>query len=123
MVFNWILSDSKFLQVSRTLLGILAELNNVIVWMVSTRPLISKFSNPFDYASVTVARASITIGINVTFMFHCFCFVFIFFFFQFSSKVQVLIFLFDFFQFYSVVSPDSKIHNFASSLFFYYKVW
>ena len=41
-------------------------------------------------------------------------------FFQFSSKVQLLIFLFTFFQFYSVVSRDSKVHNLASFLFF---VW
>ena len=38
-------------------------------------------------------------------------------FFQFPSKVHVLIFLFTFFQFYSVVSRDSKVHNLASSLF------
>ena len=46
-------------------------------------------------------------------------------FFQFPSKVQVLISLFTFFQFYSVVSQDSKVHNSTSSLFFfyYYKVW
>ena len=38
MVFHWSLSDSKFPQVSRTLLSILAVLNNAVVWMVSTRP-------------------------------------------------------------------------------------
>ena len=38
MVFHWSLSDSKSLQVSKTLLSILADLNNVVVWMVSTRP-------------------------------------------------------------------------------------
>ena len=32
----------SLLKVSRTLLSILADLNNVVVWMVSTRPLISK---------------------------------------------------------------------------------
>ena len=45
-------------------------------------------------------------------------------FFQFPSKVEVLILLFLFFQFYSVVSRYSKVHNLASSLFFfvdYYK--
>ena len=41
MVFLWSLSDSKSSQVSRTLLSILASLNNAEVWMVSTRPLIS----------------------------------------------------------------------------------
>ena len=38
MVFHWSLSDSKSPHVSRTLLSILAILNNVVVWMVSTRP-------------------------------------------------------------------------------------
>ena len=40
-------------------------------------------------------------------------------FFQFLGKVEVLIlFFFTFFQFYSVVSRDSKADNFAISLFF-----
>ena len=38
-------------------------------------------------------------------------------FFLFPSKVHVLILLFTFYQFYSVVSRDSKVHNSASSLF------
>ena len=38
-------------------------------------------------------------------------------FFKFSSKVEVLILLFTLFQFYSVVSWDSKVHNFSNSLF------
>ena len=42
MVFHWSLSDSKSPQVSRTLLSILAVLNNAVVWMVSTRPPTSK---------------------------------------------------------------------------------
>ena len=37
---------------------------------------------------------------------------------QFPSKVQVLILLFAFFQFYSVVSLDSKVHNSGGSLFY-----
>ena len=46
-------------------------------------------------------------------------------FFQIPSKVEVIMPLFAFFQFYSVVRWDSKIHDFASFLFFvdYYKVW
>ena len=44
-VFHWILSESKSPQVYRTLiLSILVVLNNVVVWMVSTRPLSSKSS-------------------------------------------------------------------------------
>ena len=39
--------EFEWQQVSRALLGILADLSNAIVWMVSTRPLISKSSSPF----------------------------------------------------------------------------
>ena len=37
--------SSKYPQVSRTLLSILADLKNAVVWMVSTCPLISKSSS------------------------------------------------------------------------------
>ena len=72
MVFHWSLSDSKSPQVSRTLLSILAVLNNTVVWMVSTRPPTSKSSSSFNNPLVIVPKAPITIGINVTFMFHIF---------------------------------------------------
>ena len=109
MVPHWSLNDSKSSQVSGILLCILAVLNNVLVWMVSSRPPTSKFSSPFDNHLVTIPNAPITIGTIVTCMFHSF--------FQFPSKVQVLILLFTFFQFYSVVRQDSKVDNFANSLF------
>ena len=72
MVFHGSLSDSKSPQVSRTLLSILAVLNNVVVWMVSTRPTTSKSSNPFSNPLVTAPNAPITISIIVTCMFHSF---------------------------------------------------
>ena len=72
MVFHWSLSDSKSPQVSRTLLSILAVLNNVVVWMFSTRLPTSKSSSPFSNPLVTVPNAPVTIGINVTFTFHSF---------------------------------------------------
>ena len=72
MVFHWSLSDSKSPQVSRTLLSILAVLNNAVVWMVTTRPPTSKFSSPFCNPLVTAPKAPITIGIIVTCMFHSF---------------------------------------------------
>ena len=72
MVFHWSLSDSKSHQVCRTLLSILAVLNNVVVWMISTRPPTSKSSSPFSKPLVTVPNTPITIGIIVTFMFHSF---------------------------------------------------
>ena len=72
MVFHWSLSDSKSPQVCRTLLGILADPNNAVVWVVSFRPPTSKSSSPFSNLLVTVPKALITIGIIVTFMFHSF---------------------------------------------------
>ena len=74
MAFHWSLSESKSSQVSTTLLSILADLNNTIVWMVSSRPLMSKSSSLFIHASVTVLSALTTIDINVTFMSHIFSF-------------------------------------------------
>ena len=59
-------------KVSRTLLSILPNLNNTVVWTVSTRPFVSKSSRPCTNPLVTVSRAPITIGIMVTFMFHNF---------------------------------------------------
>ena len=71
MIFHWSLCGRKSPHVSMTLLNILADLNNTVVWMVST-PLISKSSisciNPF----VTELSAPVTIGITVTFIFHSF---------------------------------------------------
>ena len=68
----WGLRDSKSLQVSRTLLGIIAVLNKGVVWLVSTRPPTSKSSSPFNNPLVTVPKAPIKIGIIVTFMCHSF---------------------------------------------------
>ena len=117
MVFHLCLSDCKSPQVSRTLLSILAVFNNAVVWVVSTRPPTSKSSRPFNNPLVTVPKAPITVGKIVIFMFHSFL--------QFSCKVEVLILLFTFFQFYSVVSWDSKVENFANYLLFvdYNLVW
>ena len=42
------LSDSKSSHVYRTFLSILADLNNAVIWMVCTHPLISKSSSAFD---------------------------------------------------------------------------
>ena len=76
MVFHRSLSDSKSPQVSRTL-SILAGINNAVVWVVSTRPLISKSSssctNPFE----TIPRAPFTIGIAVTFVFYSYFFCYL----------------------------------------------
>ena len=89
-------------------MNILVDLNNAVVWMVSSRPLISKFSSPFINPLVTVPRAPITIGINVTFMFHSF--------FNSQARSRYLSYFSLSFNF-KVVSQDSKVNNFASSLF------
>ena len=109
MVSHWSLSDRKSTQVSRTL-SIRAVLNSAVVWMVSTRLPLSKSSSPFYNPSVTVPKAPITSDIILTFMFHNFS--------NSLARSRYLFFLFTFLQFYSVVSRDSKVHNFASSLFF-----
>ena len=111
---SWYFSlESEWHQVSKTLLSILADLNHAVIWIISTFPLIFKSSNP----SVTVSRTLITIGKNINFLFHSF---------SIHSKVGVFFPLFIFFQFYSVVSRHSKVHNSAGSLFYfidYNKVW
>ena len=104
MVFHWRLSDSKSPQVSRPILSILAVFINAVVWMVSTQPPTSKSSWPFNNSLVTVPKAPITIGIIVTLIFHSF--------FNSLARSRYL----SLFQFYSVVSRDSKVHNFADVL-------
>ena len=109
MVFHWSLSDNKSPQVSRTLLSILADLSNVVVWIVSTLPPIFKSVGPFTKHLVTVARAPITIGIVVTFLFLGF--------FNSLARSRYLSFCSPSFNF-TLISRDSKAHNSASSLFF-----
>ena len=54
----------------------LIELNSAVVWIVSTRPLISKSFSPCINRLVTVSKAPMPIVITVTFMFHSFFSVF-----------------------------------------------
>ena len=70
MVVNWNLTDSKSPQVSRTLLGILADLNNAVVLMVSICSLLSESSSLFINPFGIVPSEPVTIGITTTFMFH-----------------------------------------------------
>ena len=72
MVSYWSLSDSKSLQISRTLLSILADFNNEVVWMVSIHSPIFKFSILFYKALETAPSVPITISITVTVMLHSF---------------------------------------------------
>ena len=48
MVFPRSLSDCMSLQISKTLHGVRADLNNVVVWIVSIHPLGSS-SSQFDF--------------------------------------------------------------------------
>ena len=104
------MSNKKSPQVSRTLLSILADLNNALVCMVCTRPHIFKSSNPCTNPLVILTRTPFTIGITVIFLFHSF--------FNFLTKSRYLSLAF--FLSYSVVSRNSKIRNSASSLFLFF---
>ena len=118
MVSHMSMSGSKSTQVTRTLLSILVNVNNAVVSMVSTRPLISESSNPFNNPLVAVPKAPITIGIIVTFMLQ---------FFQFPSKVRVFILFFYRFSFnfiqWSARTAKSIILQVLFLLVDYFKVW
>ena len=106
MASQWILSNSKSLQVSRTRLSIL---NNIIVWTVSTRSLICIFSIALTKTLRIVLRAPITFGIPIIFMFHRFFLVF------WQGLSTCLFVLFDF---HSFIHRGRQVHNLASSRFF-----
>ena len=69
MVFHWSLSDSKSLHVTRTLLSILADPDNTVVWMISISPLISNSTSLLSKPLGTVSSTLSTIGITATFIF------------------------------------------------------
>ena len=98
---------SKSPQVSRTLLSILVIFNDVIVWMVFTRPPFSKCSSPFYNPLVTVPKAPIAI---VSFMFHCF--------FQLPSKIELFILFFTFFPVLFCDQPAQQSPQFYKFSFF-----
>ena len=140
MVSHKSLNDNKSPQVCRTLFSILADLDNAVVWMITSRPLIPSFMYRFLLLIISMAHVSIMNSILMSWLyiltagfpvqvsifwwlygphqlqllsplFSCFII------FQFSSKVLVFIFLFAFFQFYPVVSWNGKVHLSAGSLF------
>ena len=74
MISLWSMSDNKSSQIFRTPLSILSDINNAVVSIVSTCPLISKSSSPFISPSEIVPSASLITGITVTFIFH-YCFI------------------------------------------------
>ena len=74
--------------------------------MVSTHPLISMSSSPYVDCTKSTNYNWYHRHLHVPQ------------FFPFPSKVEALIFLFTSFQYYAMVSRDSKVHNSASSLSF-----
>ena len=70
VVFLLSLSDSKSPQISRTLLSILADLSNAVVYKISAHPLVYSSSSPFTEHLGTLLNIAIIIDIIVTFMFH-----------------------------------------------------
>ena len=72
MACHWSLRESKSPQVSMSLLSILANLNNSVLWMFSTCPPISKSPSPCNDHFVTVLKATIIIGITINLVFHSF---------------------------------------------------
>ena len=93
---QWNLRDSKSLRVSRTLLSILADVNNIVVCTALIWP-------PFQVRQLQLVLPSPLCSI---------AFLYFFFFF---GKVYVLVSFFVFF-FFSLVHRDSKFHNSAGSL-------
>ena len=72
IVFHLSFIDFKSAQVSRTLLGILADHNTGLVWVVSIPPLISISSRTLPMPLRTVPSALISTGITAILMFHSF---------------------------------------------------
>ena len=107
MVFFWSLSDSMSPQVSKILLGILANLCDAVVWMVSVRPPISNSSSLFTKLLGIVPSAPITTRITINYIFQSF-------FSCLPKSKNLSLFSFFFLNFSSVVPQDGK----ASSLFF-----
>ena len=95
---------------TRTLLGILADLNNAADWMGSAHHLISKASSAFTRSLGIFPSAPITICITINFIFRSF--------FWLSSKVLVFTSLFRFLLIYSLVCRVDKVHHLVGSFFF-----
>ena len=65
MVFHRSLNESNSPQVSRTLLRVLADFDNTVVWMFPILPLISSTASSFCKLLGTVSSTPTTIGISI----------------------------------------------------------
>ena len=102
MVFPWSLSDSKSSRVSRTLLSILIDLNNAVIWTISNASI------PLSKPLGSIPSASIIISVTVTFPLH-----------RFLSTLASLSFCFFLvFTLWSVGTKNSTVT--ASFLFFFF---
>ena len=72
VIFDWSPNDRKSPKASRTLLNILADLNNVVVWMVLIFPLIFYCSSPLSKLLEIVTSPLTTMGITVILICHSF---------------------------------------------------
>ena len=97
MVFHWSLSDSKFPQVSRTLLSILTNLNSLDGLHSCS------YFQFFQFLYQSFGDSTKRTDYN-----WCHHHFHVPQFFQFPSKIQVLISLFVFLQFYSMVKPEQQ---------------
>ncbi len=77
--FYWSLSVIKAPKVPRTLLSILTDFNNAVVWMISIHPSIFTSSSSLTKPMGIVPSAPLKIGITITFKLNSF--------FQLSDKV------------------------------------
>ena len=104
------MSDCHFPHVAWIILSILAYINNPVVWMVSTRPLISKSPIPCTNPWLNVRSAAIKIRITVTYMFHSFSVL---------KEVFGTYLSFCFHSVSSCVHPERHRHYSAGSLLFW----
>ena len=76
--FYWSLSASKFSQVFRTLLSILTDLDNAVVWIIFTCPLVSMSFSPFTkileiFQVHQIQLVSLSPSCSIVFI--CVCFI------------------------------------------------
>ena len=105
MIFHCSLSESKYPQVSWTLLGIRADINNAEDWIFFTRSVSSKSSSPCMNPFHDCTKKTNYICYNRHFHVPQF--------FSSQARSSYSSFFFSFFQFCSVVKRHSKVNNLA----------